>query len=163
MLSFSLCHSAKCSVCAFSTAELCELTATRVSVVFENYPVRNSTYCLIASVLLALEVHAYFWNRSQWLKHFIHWFIYFYNLVCTEYLAKWLEYWKMCALTHAHTHTHRFFTNKRPQFGVDDDRKTDRILDEQSDHELVGGTSWGWGRGRIKEETSRTLDVKPEN
>lgn len=72
MLSFSLCHSAKCSVHAFSTAELCELTATRVSVVFENYPVRNSTYCLIASILLALEVRAYFWNRSQWLKHFIH-------------------------------------------------------------------------------------------
>lgn len=40
-----------------------------------------------------------------------------------------------------HIHTHRFFTNKRPQFGVDDDRETDRILDEQSDHELVGGTS----------------------
>lgn len=72
MLSFSLCHSAKCSVRAFSTAELCELTAARVNVVFVNHPVRNSTYCLIASVLLALEVHTYFWNRSQWLKHFIH-------------------------------------------------------------------------------------------
>lgn len=72
MLSFSLCQSAKCSVHAFSIAELCELTATQVNVVFENYPIRNSTYSLIASILLSLEVHTYFWNRSQWLKHFIH-------------------------------------------------------------------------------------------
>lgn len=56
MLSFSLCHSAKCSVCTVSTAELCELPATCVSAVFENYSGRNKS--LIASVLLTIEVHA---------------------------------------------------------------------------------------------------------
>lgn len=44
-------------------------------------------------------------------------------------------------------HTRRAFTPKRPQSCV----QTDRILDEQFDHGLIGGTSWGLGGGERSE------------
>lgn len=64
MLSFSLCHSTKCSVHIVSTTEMCELTASHISV-FGNYSGRNNIYVKY-QILLALEMHAYFWNRSKW-------------------------------------------------------------------------------------------------
>lgn len=41
MLSFSLCHSAKCSVHIVSTTKMCELTDSRFSI-FGNYSGRNN-------------------------------------------------------------------------------------------------------------------------
>lgn len=51
-------------------------------------------------------------------------------------------------LENTYTYRDTAFTPERPQSGVEDDRETGRILDEQFDDELVGGTGGGLRSGK---------------